>query len=52
MPTRKREKLMGGKSPRQAQKFLAAHHQINTVFRHASVDTFALWKGYAVKVTT
>ncbi len=33
-PTRKREKLMGRfKSPRQAQRFLAAHDQINTLFR-------------------
>ncbi|MCR9060477.1 MAG: IS6 family transposase, partial [Rhodobacteraceae bacterium] len=33
-PTRKREKLMGRfKSPRQAQRFLAAHDQINVVFR-------------------
>ncbi len=33
-PTRKREKLMGRfKSPRQAQGFLAAHDQINTIFR-------------------
>lgn len=33
-PTRKREKLMGRfKSPRQAQRFLAAHDQINTIFR-------------------
>ncbi len=33
-PTRKREKLMGRfKSPKQAQRFLAAHDQINTVFR-------------------
>jgi putative transposase len=31
-PTRKREKLMGRfKSPRQAQRFLAAHDQINTL---------------------
>lgn len=33
-PTRKREKLMGRfKSPRQAQRFLAAQDQINTIFR-------------------
>lgn len=33
-PTRKREKLIGRfKSPRQAQRFLAAHDQINIVFR-------------------
>ncbi len=36
-PTRKREKLMGRfKSPRQAQKFLAAHDQVNTLFRPPS----------------
>ncbi|SEA99018.1 putative transposase [Rubrimonas cliftonensis] len=33
-PTRKREKIIGRfKSPRQAQRFLAAHDQINVVFR-------------------
>lgn len=33
-PTWKREKLMGRfKSPRQAQRYLAAHDQINNVFR-------------------
>lgn len=33
-PTRKREKIMGRfKSPRQAQRFLAAQDQINTIFR-------------------
>jgi len=33
-PTRKREKLMGRfKSPEQAQRFLAAHDQINVIFR-------------------
>lgn len=38
-PTRKREKLMGRfKSPRQAQRFLAAHDQINTVFRPADIN--------------
>ncbi|MCM5689045.1 hypothetical protein M8037_09535, partial [Sinorhizobium meliloti] len=32
--TRKREKIMGRfKSPRQAQRFLSAHDQINTIFR-------------------
>jgi putative transposase len=59
-PTRKREKLMGRfKSPRQAQRFLAAHDQINTIFRprryqlsaisyrHARADAFDLWNGYA-----
>lgn len=33
-PTRRQEKFMGRlKSPRRAQRFLAAHDQINTVFR-------------------
>ncbi|KII15402.1 IS6 family transposase [Phaeobacter sp. S60] len=63
-PTRKREKLMGRfKSPRQAQRFLAAHDQINTVFRprryrlssvsyrHARSDAFDLWKDYALEMT-
>ena len=63
-PTRKREKLMGRfKSPRQAQRFLAAHDQINTIFRprryrltatsyrHARSDAFDLWNGYALEMT-
>lgn len=63
-PTRKRETLMGRfKSPRQAQRFLAAHDQINTVFRprryqlsaisyrHARADAFDLWKGYTAEMT-
>jgi len=76
-PTRKREKLplivclqttsgqrMGRfKSPRQAQRFLAAHDQINVVFRprryqlsaisyrHARADAFDLWKGCAAEMT-
>lgn len=63
-PTRKREKLMGRfKSPKQAQRFLAAHDQINTVFRprryqlsaisyrHARADAFELWNGYAAEMT-
>jgi len=63
-PTRKREKLMGRfKSPGQAQRFLAAHDQINTVFhprryqlsaisyRHARADAFDLWKGYTGEIT-
>ncbi len=63
-PTRKREKLMGRfKSPRQAQRFLAAHDHINVVFRprryqlsaisyrHARADAFDLWKGYAAEMT-
>lgn len=33
-PTRRRERVMGRfKSPRQAQRFLSAHDQINTPFR-------------------
>lgn len=63
-PTRKREKLMGRfKSPSQAQRFLAAHDQINIVFRprryrlsassycHARTDAFKLWKDYTVEMT-
>ncbi|NVK35141.1 MAG: IS6 family transposase [Rhodobacteraceae bacterium] len=58
-PTRKREKFMGRfKSPRQAQRFLSAHDQINTIFRprrytlsaasyrHARADAFRLWQDY------
>jgi putative transposase len=58
-PTRKREKIMGRfKSPRQAQRFLSAHDQINTIFRphrytlsaasyrHARADAFGLWQDY------
>ncbi|KZM41218.1 IS6 family transposase [Labrenzia sp. OB1] len=58
-PTRKREKIMGPfKSPRQAQRFLSAHDQINTIFRprrytlsaaayrHAKADAFGLWHDY------
>lgn len=63
-PTRKREKLMGRfKSPGQAQRFLAAHDQINTIFRprrnqlsanswrHARSDAFDLWNRYALEMT-
>jgi putative transposase len=33
-PTRRREKIMGRfKSPRQAQRFLSVHDQVQTVFR-------------------
>ena len=51
------------KSPRQAQRFLAAHDQINIVFcprryqlsavsyRHARSDAFDLWTGYAAEMT-
>ena len=47
------------KSPGQAQRFLAAHEQINTIFkprryrltarsyRHARADAFSLWADYA-----
>ena len=64
-PTRKREKLMGRlKSLRQAQRFLSAHDQINTIFRprryrlsaisyrHARSDAFDLWQCYALEMTT
>ena len=63
-PTRRREKIMGRfKSPRQAQRFLAAHDQINTIFkprryrltansyRHARADAFSLWTDYAYEMT-
>lgn len=63
-PTRRREKILGGfKSPRQAQRFLAAHDQINTIFRprryrlnaisyrHARSGAFGLWANYAVEMT-
>ncbi len=63
-PTRRREKIMGRfKSPRQAQRFLAAHDQINTIFRppryqlsanswhHARSDAFDLWNRYALEMT-
>lgn len=62
--TRKREKVMGRfKSIRQTQKFLAAHDQINTMFRprryrlstlsyrHARSDAFDLWHSYALEMT-
>ncbi|KMK64416.1 IS6 family transposase [Puniceibacterium sp. IMCC21224] len=63
-PTRKREKLMGRfKSPGQAQRFLSAHDQINTIFRprryrlsaasyrHVRSDAFDLWRSYALEMT-
>ena len=63
-PTRKRERIMGRfKSPRQAQRFLSAHDQINTIFRprryqmtanhyrHARSDAHDLWNGYALEMT-
>lgn len=62
-PTRRREKIMGRfKLPRQAQRFLAAHDQINTIFRprryrlsamsyrHARSDAFRLWADYAAEM--
>lgn len=64
-PTRKREKLIGRfNPPRQAQPFLSAHDQIDTIFRprrdrlsatsnrHARSDAFDLWQGYALEMTT
>lgn len=63
-PTRKREKIMGRfKSPRQAQRFLACHDQINMIFRprryslsatsyrHARNDAFALWQEYTAEMS-
>ncbi|MGH0004767.1 IS6 family transposase [Pseudovibrio ascidiaceicola] len=62
--TRKREKIMGRfKSPRQAQRFLCAHDQINVIFhprryqlsshsfRHARSDAFALWADYTSEMS-
>lgn len=51
------------KSPRQAQRFLAAHDQINTIFRprryhltassyrNARSDALDLWKDYNSEMT-
>jgi len=63
-PTRRREKVMGRfKSQRQAQRFLAAHDQINTIFKprryrlsatsypHARADAFDLWADYTLEMT-
>jgi putative transposase len=63
-PTRRREKIMVQfKSPRQAQRCLDAHDQINNVFRprryrlsatpyrHAKADAFCLWADYAAEMT-
>ncbi len=63
-PTRRREKIKGRfKSLRQAQRFLVAHDQINTIFRprrykltaisyrHARTDAFRLWTDYAAQMT-
>ena len=62
-PTRKREKVFGRfKSHRQAQRFLAAHDQINLIFRprryqltatsyrHARNDAFNLWADYTAEM--
>jgi putative transposase len=62
-PTRKREKIFGRfKSPRQAQRFLSAHDQINLIFRprryqltaisyrHARSDAFSLWADYTAEL--
>lgn len=62
-PTRRREKVMGRfKSPRQAQRFLSSHDQINTIFkprryrltatsyRHARTDAFSLWADYTIQM--
>jgi len=61
--SRKREKIMGRfKSLRQAQRFLSAHDQVNTIFRprrynltaisyrHARTDAFALWRDYTAEM--
>ncbi len=63
-PTRRREKIFGRfKSPRQAQRFLAAHDQISILFhprryrltatsyRNARFDTHDLWNEYALEMT-
>jgi putative transposase len=63
-PTRKREKIFGRfKSPRQAQRFLSAHDQINTTFRprryklpassyrQARADAFGLWDDYTCEMS-
>lgn len=51
------------KSPRQAQRFLAAHDQINAIFKprrylctanffcYARADAFSLWTAYAREMT-
>ena len=63
-PTRRSEKIMGRfKSQRQAQRFRAAHDQVNTLFpsrryrltassyRQARADAFSLWNVYALEMT-
>jgi putative transposase len=40
------------KSLLQAQRFLAAHDQINAIsYRHARSDAFGLWADYAAELT-
>lgn len=61
--TQKREKIRGRfKSPRQTQRFLIAHEQINLLFRpnryrhsaqsyrHFRNDAFALWANYTLEL--
>jgi putative transposase len=63
-PARRREKIMGRfKSPRQPQRFLSAHDQINTIFhprryvltaisyRRVRADAFSLGAEYAAEMT-
>ncbi|MBU2963594.1 IS6 family transposase [Citreicella sp. C3M06] len=63
-PIRKRDKVMGRfKSIQQAQRFLAAHDQINTIFRprrfrlstasyrHPRSDAFGQWHNYTLEMT-
>jgi len=62
-PARKREKIFGKfKSHQQAQRFLAAHDQINLLFRprryqlnatsyrHARSNAFSLWAVYTAEL--
>ena len=63
-PTRRRERVMQRfKSPHHAQRFCAAHDQINTLFRprrhrlsaqsyrHARTDAFDLWADFTDELT-
>ena len=63
-PTRRREKIMGRfKSPRQAQRFLAVHDQVQTVFRphrhtlsaaayrHARSDAHMIWADITCEIS-
>jgi putative transposase len=63
-PTRRRDKIMGRfKSPMLTQRVLAAHDQINAIFkprryrliaksyRHARADAFSLWTDYTREMT-